>query len=50
MMFFSFNSFSSALPGTGSQPWPPQGWQLPMRLMLIQKPLKGPWIWTASAA
>ena len=50
MMFFSFNSFSNALPGTGSQPCPPHGWQLAMRLALIQKPLKGPWILTASAA
>lgn len=34
--------------GTGSCPWPPQGWQREMRFKPIQKPLSAPCFCMAS--
>lgn len=34
--------------GTGSCPWPPQGWQREMRFRPIQKPLSAPYFCMAS--
>lgn len=36
--------------GTGSYPWPPQGWHLLIRLMASQAPLSGPYFFNASIA
>ncbi len=34
--------------GTGSYPWPPQGWHLLSLLIVSHKPLRGPYFFNAS--